>query len=87
LTLLARRLSVSFREVLQLSEDLDPLRAQVPPSGFELEQHATMSSARDDKPYVESIRRLSGVVAGSQSRAMSTRPEARVTSEYAETQR
>ena len=86
LTLLARKLSGSFREVLRLSEDLDPLR---PPtrSDFESAHRVTVGSARVDEPYVESIRRLSGAVAGSNSNAMSTSPEMPVTSECAEPRR
>jgi len=86
LALLARKLSVSFRAVLHLSEDLDPLKPQAR-SGFELDHRVTISSARQDETYTESIRRLSGVVAGSNSKAMSTPPEVPVTSGCAEEQR
>jgi hypothetical protein len=86
LTLLARKLSASVHDVLHLSEDLDPLRPQAR-SDFESEHHATIGSAHEDEPYVESIRRLSGVVAGSNSKVISTPAEAPVVSVCAEAQR
>ena len=86
LTLLVRKLSVSFHDVLHLSEDLDPLRPQVR-SDLESEHRVTIGSVPEDEPYVESIRRLSGAVAGSNSIATSTHPEAPVTSGCGEPQR
>jgi hypothetical protein len=81
LTLIARKLSVSFRAVLHLSEDLDPLRPQVR-SDFESERQVPMSAARE-----ESIWRLSGVLGGSNSNATSARSELPVASGNAEPRR
>ena len=83
LALLARKLSAPFRDVLQLSEDLDPLR---PPasSEFKSPRHVAIGMAREDEPCGESILRLSGAVAGAgsvytNSEAAATQPDEPIT--------